>query len=338
MPAWPGEKLFPQASLRFHPAGTWKGPKRPCTMRAFTQAVRVARSKGCADALKDATSTITALKTMATKFKAAGKVDEGLLLFREVLACKQELHGPNHPTSINAMVQLANVLQELPEQTAEVGDQAESLMRMAAKRTEATLGGAHHESLQAISSLVALLTVRSKLLEAEPLARDVEARCRDLLGPAHPATVVARSNLAQVFAAQGKLFQAEPLMRTDLRVSRATLGEYHPDTVASYSNLAFCLTRQGRHGEAVPLLRSELAGARRMYGKAGKERTLRCLRELVLALTVEGEAEAAALYAYDELALSREHLGREHEDTSRAGTELATLLVTLGKVTVGDGR
>jgi tetratricopeptide (TPR) repeat protein len=308
-------------------------------------------------------NTLSNRSNVAWLLRQTGKLDEAEALFRQVLAARRRVLGPEHLDTTRTLNDLAAVLEtqgkldeavelhrtalanlrrrlgndavdtlssmgNLASALASQGklDEAGTLLRERLATARRVLGDNHRDTLRAISSYTWLLGMEGKYDEALDPSREVYEGDRRLLGADHPDTITALANLAVAYSNIGRLAEAEPLMQEVVERARRVLGAEHPQTLMALNMLAGVLKTRGRYAEAEPLLREALAGARHARGDEHVD-TLYAMNNLAQCLQLqEQQAAAEALYR-TALAGCRRTLGDESPYTLTVMLNLGSTLV-----------
>ena len=129
-------------------------------------------------------------------------------LYRQALAIRQKVLGPEHSDTATSLNNLAVLLRDQGRLA-----EAELLYRQALAICQKVLGPEHSDTATSLANLASLLQAQGHLAEAEPLYRQALAIRQKVLGPEHPQTIALRNALAKMFNAPrgkqgflGKLF------------------------------------------------------------------------------------------------------------------------------------
>jgi eukaryotic-like serine/threonine-protein kinase len=222
---------------------------------------------------------------IGTAYMRAGKPDRAREHLAAALDLRREVYGPDHPSTLDAQSQLANIDADLGDTDAAVlsmrevlakrrallGDDDPATARIAgnlgsqlldAKRLDeaeplleaaASANVVGDDVLRAKHNLAALRLEQGRTEEAEQIIRQVIQGRRELLGSSHPSVLDSLSLLAGVQRRLGHLTDAVATLREVLGAKQRVLGAEHPDTLLEMSNLAGYLLDQGELSEAEPL-------------------------------------------------------------------------------------
>ena len=205
--------------------------------------------------------TLAARGNLAVAYQSAGRLDQAVLLFEQVLAAHEHVLGPDHPGTLAARNNLAGAYE-----SAGRPDEAIDLFERTLEDRKRALGENHPDILTLRNNLAFAYRSAGKLDQAIDLyEQNLEDR-EHLLGPDHPDTLTSRDNLASIYRSAGKLDQAIDLYEQNLADRKRFLGLDHPHTLASRNNLANAYWSAGRPDEAVPLFEQNLTETLRILG------------------------------------------------------------------------
>ena len=247
-------------------------------------------------------------------------------LYRQALAIRQKVLGPEHSDTAMSLNNLASLLQDQGHLA-----EAEPLLRQALAINQKVLGPEDLDTATSLNNLAMVLKAQGRLAEAEPLYRQALAISQKALGPEHPTTATSLNNLASLLQAQGHLPEAEPLYRQALAIREKVLGPEHPDTAMSLNNLASLLQDQGHLAEAEPLYRQALAINQKVLGPEHPT-TAASLNNLASLLQDQGHLAEAEPLLRQALAIYQKALGPEHPDTANSLNNLAMVLEAQGRL------
>ncbi len=170
-------------------------------------------------------------------------------LYRRALAAQERVLGPEHPSTLTSVNNLAGLL---------VGrgalGEAEPLYRRALAAQERVLGPEHPSTLTSVNNLAVLLERRGASGEAEPLYRRALAARERVLGPEHPSTLTSVQDLAEVLEKLGQTDEAR-----SLRIRRlATLANKEDATPPALRTAALDAYRLSDYALATTLLQRVL--------------------------------------------------------------------------------
>lgn len=226
-----------------------------------------------ADSGPHAERRVAVLTALSTNLRRQGRLDEAVATAREALRQAEVALGPEHHTTGDAMIHLADHVRDIEGDDHE----AERLYRRGLELTSRRFGERSIRLLHGLHSLGTLLSNRGDG-EAEAVFRRAIAIRRSATGAEHPQVAEGLQLLARELARQRRFPEAEALQRQALAHTSRTLGPRHPViTNSRLPALAEILDRQGRHAEADAIYESTFASAavsspvqgevRRAYGR-----------------------------------------------------------------------
>lgn len=281
-----------------------------------------------------------------------GLLEEAELLQTNQLAESRQRNGDDHPDTLVAMYNLADLRRkrgEIPE--------AEMLHTEVLSSRRHVLGNVHLDTLASIDALANLLCEKGEYTMAESLSREALAGRQKKLGEDHPDTLMSLNNLACILSEQGKFSEAQALYKTvvtdslkpeyvsnfghslsdqgkfseaetihrmALQKFRQQLGDTHPDTLSEICNMAAVLHVCGRLSEAEVLHREALRGFRNLFGNLHPD-TLTSMDSLAEVLQSLGRLEEAEVLCREALSARRSVLSEDHLDTLDSLHNLASL-------------
>jgi hypothetical protein len=191
-------------------------------------------------------------------------------------------------------------------------------------------------TLNAATTLGAVLSETGRYSESRDLKQDTFTRCRRVLGEDHPSTLTSASNLGGELTNLGEHQAARDLDEDTLARCRRILGEDHLATLKSAHNLAHDLHGLGEYQAARELDEDTLARRKRVLGQDHPD-TLWSANNLARDLRDLGEHQAARDLDEDTLTRRKRVLGQDHPDTLRSANNLARDLRALGEAADGAG-
>ena len=205
--------------------------------------------------------TLAARGNLAVAYQSAGRLDQAVLLFEQVLAAHEHVLGPDHPGTLAARNNLAGAYE-----SAGRPDEAIDLFERTLEDRKRALGENHPDILTLRNNLAFAYRSAGRLDKAIPLfKRNLEDRKR-ILGPDHPDTLTSRDNLASIYRSAGRLDEAIDLYKQNLTDRERILGLDHPHTLASRNNFANAYWSAGRLDQAIDLYEQNLTETLRILG------------------------------------------------------------------------
>ena len=273
----------------------------------------------------DHPSTLASRNNLAGAYRDAGRLDEAIALYEQILEDRTRILGPHHPSTLTSRNNLAYAYQD----AGRLND-AITLYEQNLKDLEGLLGPDHPHTLQARNNLASAYQDAGRLNDAIALyEQNLKDRTR-ILGPDHPHTLTSRLNLASAYRAAGRLDEAITLHEQNLKDLEGLLGPDHPHTLASRNNLASAYQDAGRLDEAITLYEQTLTDRTRILGPH-HPRTLITRNNLAVAYqTADRLDEAITLYEQT-LEDSTRILGPHHPDTLTSRNNLAVAYRAAGR-------
>jgi tetratricopeptide (TPR) repeat protein len=253
-------------------------------------------------------------------FLGRGAYAQAAQFFRDALAIKEKVLGPEHPETATSLNNLAIVLRGKGDYAA-----ARPLQERALAMHEKAVGPEHSQVATDLNNLAALLQDQGDLAGARPLLERALAIREKVFGPEHPETAVVLNNLAVVLRDQGDVAGARPLHERALAIRETILGPEHPETATSLNNLAYLLQAQGDLARAQPLYERALAIREKTVGPEHPD-TVSSLDNVALVLREKGDFAGARPLFERALAIREKVLSPEHPDTARSLNNLAAVL------------
>jgi tetratricopeptide (TPR) repeat protein len=252
---------------------------------------------------------------------AQGKYSDAEKVFRNLVAARSAVLGPEHPDTLDSRHRL---IYALTRQTKYA--EAESEARQVLKLREKVLGPENVDTVVSRYNLAEPLIEQGKYAEAETLYRDVIRLDEKLLGPEHPRTLAARLGLATALGPQNKNAEAESLYREIIRTNEKIFGPKHPDTLNARQNLATTLQADHKYPEAEAQYRDVIRIDEKMVGPQHPD-TLTCRNNLAEMLDDAGKYAEAETECRQIIGLEQKVLGPENRVTLNSRCNLAVALI-----------
>ena len=196
----------------------------------------------------DHPDALTSRNNLAGAYKSAGRLDEAIPLYEQVLADSARVLGDNHPHTLTSRDNLAGAYRA----AGRLGE-AIPLFEGVLADSARVLGDNHPHTLTSRNNLAGAYHAAGRLDEAIVLFEETLADSARVLGDNHPHTLTSRNNLAYAYESAGRLDEAIPLYEQALADSARVLGDNHPHTLTSRNNLAYAYKAAGRLGDAEAL-------------------------------------------------------------------------------------
>ena len=205
--------------------------------------------------------TLGSLTNLGHVVQEQGRTKEAGQIFRDVLATRTTLLGPEHPRTLESGTFLASLLFLI-----EGFHEARALLESILEARYRVLGPDHLQTLQTITNLACVYHGQGLYSRAQELNAQVLAVKKRILGDEAHETINSMANFAMNYASQGSYDKAEKLEREVLDKRKRFLGEDNPATLVAKTNLATTRFQQGRLDEAEELEEEVLQTRRRLLG------------------------------------------------------------------------
>ena len=210
----------------------------------------------------DHRDSLTSRNNLAGAYASAGRLDEAITLYEQVLTDRIRILGNNHPNTLTSRNNLAGAYQRSGRL-----DEAITLYEQVLTDRIRILGEDHPNTLTSRNNLAGAYASAGRLDEAITLYEQVLTDRIRVLGEDHPDTLTSRNYLAGAYESAGRLTEAITLYEQVLTDRIRILGEDHPDTLSSRNNLAGAYQRSGRLTEAITLYEQVLSDRTRVLGE-----------------------------------------------------------------------
>ena len=316
----------------------------------------------------DHPDTLTSRNNLAGAYESAGRLEEAITLYEQVLPDRIRVLGEDHPDTVASRNNLAGAYravgrlteaitlyeQILPDRIRVLGEdhprtltsrnnlayayesagrleEAITLYEQVLPDRIRVLGEDHSDTLTSRNNLAAAYKSAGRLEEAITLFEQVTKDCARVLGEDHPATLASRNNLAGAYYAVGRLEEAITLYEQVTKDCARVLGEDHPDTLSSRNNLAYAYESVGRLTEAITLYEQVTKDCARVLGE-DHPLTLTSRNNLAGAHRAAGHlTEAITLYEQVTKDCARV-LGEDHPLTLTSRNDLVYAYESAGRL------
>jgi len=271
---------------------------RSCLMRAFVDANELGLTDEALtlqhgveiiqSLMGSAHSDVLVLQNnLATTYEKAGRLNEAITLFEQVLADRIRILGDKHPDTLASRNNLAGayLAANRPEESI-------ALYEQVLTDRIGILSDDHPDTLASRNNLAYAYQSIGCFTKAISQLQQVLADSIRILGEDHPRTLTARNNLAYSYVSAGKFTIATPIFEQVLADSIRILGEDHPHTLTSRNNLAYAYKEVGRLTEAIDLYEQVSANSIRVLGSVHPE-TLSSRNNLACAYAAAGRITEA---------------------------------------------
>ena len=270
--------------------------------------------------------TLISRNNLACAYRDAGRLDEAIDLFEQVLAGRLRVLDPDHLDILASRNNLAAAY-ELAERL----DEAIPLFEQNLTDCERILGSDHLDTLASRNNLAGVYKSAGRLDEAIDLYERTLADQSRILGPDHPDTLASRGNLAAAYESAGRLDEAIDLLEQNLTDHERILGPDHPRTLISRNNLAGSYREAGRLDEAIDLYERNLDDGLRILGP-DHPYIFSSRSNLAGAYESAGRLDKAVPLFERTLADRERVLGPDHPDTLASRNNLALAYESAGRL------
>jgi tetratricopeptide (TPR) repeat protein len=132
-----------------------------------------------------------------------GQWDEAEVAFTQVLEMRKRVLGPDHPSTLTSMANLASTYRNQGR-----WNEAEKLFAQVMETIKTMLGVKHPDTLSTMSNLASTYWNQGRWNEAEKLEVQVMETRNTVLGAEHPDTLTSMANLAYTWKSQRRLPEA----------------------------------------------------------------------------------------------------------------------------------
>jgi tetratricopeptide (TPR) repeat protein len=254
----------------------------------------------------------------ATALCSDGRFNEAEAYFNEVLQSCKEVLGPEHPSTLASMANLASTLLNQGR-----WKEAEDLEVQVIETRKRLLGEEHPETLTTMANLASTYRIQGRWKEAEDLDAQAMRTSSWVLGEDHPSTLASMANLASTLWNQGRWKEAEDLEVKVIEIRKRILGQEHPETLTIMANLASIYRNQGRWKKAEDL---DMQVMEESLRGLGQEHPITLMSTANLATTFwnQGRWKKAEDLFLQVIETRKRILGQEHPDTLSSIANLAS--------------
>ncbi|MGP3965343.1 tetratricopeptide repeat protein [Nonomuraea sp. 3N208] len=180
---------------------------------------------------------------LATAHEFAGRFDEAVNLFEEVVADRTRTLGARHPDTLHSRARLASSL-------SGAGRFCPALFEEVIADQARVLGAEDSATLTTRFNHALAHSLAARHAEAVTLFEGVSADQARVLGLDHPDTLVSRGRLASAVASAGRPDQAIEQFEQTLAAQERVIGADHPDTLITRFGLASAYEAAGALAQA----------------------------------------------------------------------------------------
>lgn len=296
----------------------------------------------------------SALSTLGSAYRDAGKLDEALEHNKRALSVRMETYGDQHIdtafsyTNVGAILRLQGKLTEAYEyyqkaleirlegsgewstdtatcytslgaimlQQGDLDAALENYLR-ALEITREFYGEKHPETAARYNDVGATLESKNQLDTAlEHLWKGLQIQV-ETLGDRHPGVGDSCNNVGAVLWQQGRLDESLEYHTRALEIRVEALGDSHPDTALSFGNVGVIFERQGKFSEAVQHQQKALEIRLRVLGDHHSETAASCIN-VAIAFERMGNIEEALDNFRQASKILQATVGNKHPWSSQA--------------------
>jgi serine/threonine protein kinase/tetratricopeptide (TPR) repeat protein len=262
---------------------------------------------------------------IGSTYQALGLARDAIPLQEKVLDYHRAASGPEHPETLEAMLNLADSYADAGRR-----DEALKLREEVLPLMRKVLGPEHPDTLAAMANLANSYADAGRRDEALKLRENVLPLLREVRGPEHSDTLGAMTNLAISLGAGGRLDEAIELQEDSLAIKRRVLPPNHPYLATALGHMAHLYNQAGRRDEAIKLGEETLELRRTVLGQKHPD-TLGAMGRLAVFYSAADRRDTALKMLEEVLPLCRTVLGPEHPETLLAMNNLAACFFKAGR-------
>ena len=180
----------------------------------------------------DHPATLASRNDLAGAYESAGRLDEAITLYENLLPNYIRVLGADHPDTLTSRCNLAGAYESAGRLT-----EAITLYENLLPNHIRVLGADHPDTLTSRCNLAYAYESAGRLTEAITLYEQVLPDSIRVLGEDHPNTLTSRNNLAGAYKSAGRLTEAITLYEQVTKDCARILGEDHPLTKTVRENL-----------------------------------------------------------------------------------------------------
>ena len=190
----------------------------------------------------DHPATLASRNDLAGAYESAGRLDEAITLYENLLPNHIRVLGADHPDTLTSRCNLAGAYESAGRLT-----EAITLYENLLPNYIRVLGADHPDTLTSRCNLAYAYESAGRLTEAITLYEQVLPDSIRVLGEDHPNTLTSRNNLAGAYKSAGRLTEAITLYEQVTKDCARILGEDHPLTKTVRENLEAARRELAQH-------------------------------------------------------------------------------------------
>jgi len=259
------------------------------------------------------------LNQQAIKLYKEGKYREAIPIAEKVLAIDEKLLGPENPSTVIAIANLALLENCLGDYA-----KAEPFYQQVLQIKEKLLGPTNPDTAAAMNNLALVYDEMRDYAKAEPLYQEALATKTKVLGREHADTVTTMYNLAGLYERVGDYAKAEPLYKEVLQIREKLFGSDSPKTAAVMNDLAFLYVAMGAFSKAEPFYQKALQINKSALGQDNSV-TATSFDNLASLYQDIGDYNKAEPLFSQAVQIRKKLFGLDHRDTARSIGNLGLL-------------
>ena len=275
----------------------------------------------------DHPDVLIAHDNLAGAFGAAGRFDDAVRLYKQVIASRTRIQGDTHPDTLKSRNNLACIYRDAGK-IAEA--MAEHKLILAACIIALDIDDP--QTLASRNNLAEVYWLAGNLPKAKSMFKQVEADSTRVLGTDDSQTLIARNNLAGVYGDSGEYTRAIELFEQVIADRSRIHGDTHPETLKSRNNLACMYQKVGKAAKALAEQKLILKACTQALGKDHPQ-TIAARNNLANAYRLAGNLPKAKSIFEQVEADSTRVLGTDHPYTLQSRNNLAGVYRLAGDYT-----
>ena len=275
----------------------------------------------------DHPDVLIAHDNLAGAFGAAGRFDDAVRLYKQVIASRSRIQGDTHPDTLKSRNNLACIYRDAGK-IAEA--MAEHKLILAACIIALDIDDP--QTLASRNNLAEVYWLAGNLPKAKSMFKQVEADSTRVLGTDDSQTLIARNNLAGVYGDSGEYTRAIQLFEQVIADRSRIHGDTHPETLKSRNNLACMYQKAGKAAKALAEQKLILKACTQALGKDHPQ-TIAARNNLANAYRLAGNLPKAKSIFEQVEADSTRVLGTDHPYTLQSRNNLAGVYRLAGDYT-----
>ena len=275
----------------------------------------------------DHPDVLIAHDNLAGAFGAAGRFDDAVRLYKQVIASRSRIQGDTHPDTLKSRNNLACTYRD----TGKIAEaMAEHKLILAACIIALDIDDP--QTLASRNNLAEVYWLAGNLPKAKSMFKQVEADSTRVLGTDDSQTLIARNNLAGVYGDLGEYTRAIELFEQVIADRSRIHGDTHPETLKSRNNLACMYQKAGKAAKALAEQKLILKACTQALGKDHPQ-TIAARNNLANAYRLAGNLPKAKSIFEQVEADSTRVLGTDHPYTLQSRNNLAGVYRLAGDYT-----